>query len=113
MNNEKPGERAKYFKDCFLMQCRILSKTRSSCGMPEEILRMNDMWSRIKRINDWHAKAIVTGDFSNAPLADIACVSNFARERLREIEDMSDQELRLRVIKNPVGFAEVQKGGST
>ena len=52
---------------------------------------MNDMWSRIKRVNDWHAKAIVTGDFSDAPLADIACVSNFARERLRDIEDMSDQ----------------------
>ena len=74
---------------------------------------MNDMWSRIKRVSDWHAKAIVTGDFSNAPLADIACVSNFARERLRDIEDMSDQELKLRVIRNPVGFDGVQNGGST
>ena len=80
--------------------------------MPNERSEMNDMWSRIKRVNDWHAKAIVTGDFSDAPLADIACVSNFARERLRDIEDMSDHELRLRVNRNPVGCDGIQKGGS-
>jgi len=52
---------------------------------------MNDISTRIERVNRWYNQVLATGDPTNPPLADIACVANFAKKRLQVDESKTDE----------------------